>query len=227
MTSAGRRRRVDPRVVLGLILVVASVVGVLAVLRAADRTVTLYRAGSVIAAGERVDADDLAAIRVRLGGLEGRYLASGAVPAGGLVATRSIGAGELIPRSAVSARSASATTAVVIALDSPVSRAVTEGALVDVWASADVGPGERTAAPVVLASGVLVVRAEQTRGVLGEGGGARIEVRVPARRVAAVLQAQANGDTFGVLPAVVGQRLGATPTPTATPTPAPGAPGAG
>ena len=62
----------DPRFAVGLVLVVVSVLGVTLLVAAAERTRPVYAATRTLAAGETVDAKDLAIAQVRLGRAERR-----------------------------------------------------------------------------------------------------------------------------------------------------------
>src|SRR4051812_44181257 len=101
--SASRRRRftVDVRLLIGIALIALSVAGVLTIVSAADRRVTVYAAADTLAPGDRFDTGQLLARRVTLDDAQRLYLGAGEVPDDGLVATSVIRRGELIPRSAV------------------------------------------------------------------------------------------------------------------------------
>ena len=98
MSRAGSvRRSLDPRLLIGLALVVASVAGVVALLSAVDESVAVLAAGEDLSPGDRIQARDLVPVEVRLDAAARHYLLPGDLPAGGLVVTRSVGEGELVP----------------------------------------------------------------------------------------------------------------------------------
>src|SRR4051794_26505399 len=103
----------DARFFLGILLIAASVVGVWFVVSASRQTVPVFAATRTIVPGEPVADDDLRLVDVSLGQLEGAYLSAGALEAG-LVATRTVTEGELVPQSAVGPAAAAATTTVVL-----------------------------------------------------------------------------------------------------------------
>ena len=108
------RRFRDPRLVIGLLLVAGSVLGVVGVVAAVDDGVEVYAASRLLTVGERVDAADLELRRVSLGPDSSTYLRGGQLPEGGVIVSRSIGSGELVPLAAVGdVRGASSTTIVV------------------------------------------------------------------------------------------------------------------
>jgi hypothetical protein len=213
MTSASspppRRRPVlDPRLAIGVGLVIASVAGVLALVSAADRRVPVYAASSTLIPGARVDADDLLLRQVALDDAAGLYLAPGAPASGGLIATAVVREGELVPLSALGTTQGSDATTIVLQLAGRASSSVAPGAVVDVWASTpasavtdalDEGSGPMP--PVVLSSGALVTRVLQPDGIVSAADGEAVEVLVPRSRIARLLQAIADGDALAVVPA--------------------------
>lgn len=208
MTDPTPRRRfaLDLRLVLGLLLVAASVAAVTFLVGAADTRVSVYAAGEALAPGDRVDADDLVERSVALDGAEDLYLRVGALPDEGFVVAQAVAAGQLVPVSAAGSVDGQRATSLVLQLAGPVSTVVETGSLVDVWGVASLdgtGPGEQgTGTPVVLASQATVVRVlEDDTLIAGAGGAAStVEVLVPRSRVARLLQAIAHGDALAVVP---------------------------
>src|SRR5690606_37652620 len=92
---------IDPRFVIGVVLVVASIAGVLMVVASADSSATVYDARGALSVGDRVTASDLVEQSVRLGAVSDKYVGADSIPAEGLVVTRSVAAGELVPVAAV------------------------------------------------------------------------------------------------------------------------------
>jgi len=208
---ARRRLGLDPRLVIGICLVVVSVAGVLAVVSTADRRVAVYAAAETLAPGDRVDAADLRVRQVALDDAEGLYLPDGALPSAGLVATAVVRAGELVPVSALGTRDGGEATTIVLPLAGRVSASVEPGALVDVWASTgsagrdavDPATGEAAAyaPPAVLSADAVVTRVLRPEGIVSAADGEAVEVLVPRSRIARLLQAIADGDALAVVPA--------------------------
>ena len=196
------RRRIwfDPRFAIGLVLIVVSVVGVSAVVTSADRTTSVYAARAVIPAGTVVQADDLVAVRVRLGDSARRYLAVSRMPAGGLVASRAIGDGELIPTSAVGSAAHRSSTSVVVRVGEALAGSVVPGAVVDVWSTPRVETS-RYGTPTVIVSSATVVRSVQSSTLVADRDATSLELQVSKSKVASVLEAMANGDELSVVPA--------------------------
>ena len=190
--------RIDARFVLGIALVLGSVAGVWAVVSAAERTARVYAAGSPLAAGDRITADSLVVAAVRLGGAGVHYLTPEDVPAEGLVVTRAVDEGELVPASAVGAESSLRLSSVVVPLPGELPRGVESGALVDLWAAPEADDGYGP--PVVLVPGAEVVRSVESGAFLSGGGSRAVELLVPKDRVARLLQALANEDAISLVP---------------------------
>lgn len=202
---ARRRLLPDPRIVIGVALVIASALGTTALVTALTRTVTVYRAERALIAGERVTADRLTAASVRLGDAQSLYL-SGPLPAAGLVATRTVAAGEVVPRSAVGTAVQLATATVVVDLASPLADGVGAGTDVDLWSAPRLdGAQERYGPPVVLVSDAVVARIATRTGLVAAAADDAVEVQVPRDEVAALLEAQADGSRIAAV-AVGGTR---------------------
>jgi hypothetical protein len=204
-----RRRRfgVDPRLIIGVGLVVASIAGVVGVVQASDRRVTVYAASGTLAPGDSVSEGDLLARRVSLDAAAGLYLAEGDLPPGGLVATAVVRAGELVPLSALGTAEGADATTIVLQLAGRVSSSVQPGAVVDIWASSgestdpSTGLAGAAAPPAVLAPDAVVTRVLRPEGIVSAGDGEAVEVLVPRARIARLLQATADGDALAVVPA--------------------------
>src|SRR3712207_1625296 len=130
-----RRLSVDPRLLVGVVLVAASVAGVTWLVGTADRTVAVYSVRTALYPGDRIFAEDLAIARVRLGSGEARYLTVTDIPAEGAVISRPVGEGELLPAAAIGAPEGLSLAPLVIGLSGPLSEAASPGSTVDLWAA--------------------------------------------------------------------------------------------
>jgi len=200
-TAPKRRGAIDMRLVLGLVLVAASVAGVVALVGALDGRTTVYAAATSLAPGDRVARADLVERSVSLDGADALYLRADDIPDDGLVIVRPVRDGELLPRTAVGDAAGVRSTALVLRLASPVSGAVRPGSTVDVWSSPAQEDRRGYGAPVVLVPDAVVVRVLEDDRLVGSSDAGAVEVLVPRSKVARVLQAQANGDALAVVPA--------------------------
>jgi hypothetical protein len=211
-----RRRRsfwIDPRFVVGIVLVVVSVLGVDALVNAANASTNLLAARSALTPGQRVHASDLVPTSVRVGHTAGLYLRASDVPSAGVVVTRAVAAGELVPHSAIGSEAGKSLTSIVVSVDGALPASISPGSRVDLWASqsADVansgatstatddgGAGGR-AAPTVLVSSAIVVRLVDQKNLVASNGSS-VELLVPKSATASVLDAIANDAVLNVLP---------------------------
>jgi hypothetical protein len=186
--AATRRFWFDPRFAVGLALIVASIAGVVLIVGAAD-------------------SSDLVETSVRLDGAERLYLVPDDLDAHGLVVTRPVAEGELVPASAVGSPDGERQTSVVLGVQGALAASVAPGSLVDVWSARAIGSGQFEA-PAVVVPGATVVRLVEDSGLVVDDeprvlddSAASVEVLVPRDRVARVLEALANDDAVSVVPA--------------------------
>jgi flagella basal body P-ring formation protein FlgA len=198
--ASGRRFWFDPRFAIGLALIVASIVGVVFIVGAADSSVRVYAAGAPLAPGDTVEMADLVETSVRLDGAERLYLLPGDLDEEGLVVTKPVAEGELVPASAVGAVEGERQTSVVLAVEGRLAASVGAGSLVDVWSARALGSGQFEA-PAVVVPGATVVRLVEDSGIVVDDRAMSVEVLVPRDRVARVLEAVANDDAMSVVPA--------------------------
>jgi hypothetical protein len=187
----------DARFFLGILLVAASVVGVWFVVSASRQTVPVFAATHTIVPGEAVEGGDLRLVDVSLGQLEGAYLTADGLEAG-LVATRTVTEGELVPHSAVGAAAAAATTTVVLHSAVEVPASVGAGSVVEVWEAPLIERGSYDV-PRILVADATVVSVTRDDSMIG-GGAASLEVVIPRADVVAVLSAMADESALSVVP---------------------------
>ena len=198
------RKRVwfDPRLAIGIVLIAASVIGVFGIVSVADASDQVLTARAALAPGDRIDAEDLVATAVRMPGATDLYLVPNDVPAEGLIVTKAIAAGELVPASAVGSAAALRLASVVIAVNGELPGSIEPGATVDVWAarleqSNEYGP------PSVIVAGATVVRVLESEALVASGNSTTIELLVPRSRIARVLEALANQDALSLIPSAI------------------------
>jgi hypothetical protein len=196
-TPAQRVRRPgwrDPRLWIGVVLVAGSVVAGSRLLAAADDTVQVWTAASDLGAGERLSEDDLVAARVRFADEDtqsGYFAVDDELPAE-LELVQSVGAGELLPRTALGRPGDSGLVEVPIAVEpEQVPPSVAAGALVDVYVVAAPDPDAPAQDPPGPApqdgpalAGVTVVDAPALADSFGTSGRRQLVLAVPEAEVA-------------------------------------------
>ncbi|MEJ5866137.1 hypothetical protein WDV85_00110 [Pseudokineococcus sp. 5B2Z-1] len=184
----------DPRLVVGVLLVLAAVVAGARLVASADRTVPVFAAAEALTPGERVGADQLQVVRLRLdgGGGAAAYLSAARPPEGELVALRGVGAGELVPAAALGDPGVLDVRPVGVPVEGALPADLVPGALVDVWVTAvDLGSPGALLEPrrVVVAAPVSEVDAGP--GALGSAATTTVQVLVGTDELPDVLAALA------------------------------------
>lgn len=200
--SARRDRggaRLDPRLVVGVVLVAGSAVGVWALVDALDDSTEVLVAPDTLTPGTRIDATDLRVESVRLGALADGYVLPADVPDGGLVVVRTVRAGELLPAASVADHDAAGLATVVVPSRGPLAGEIAPGAVVDVWSAGELERGA-VEPPAVLVSGAQVAAVVEPEGMMAADGPS-VELLIPRDRTAAMLEALASGDAIDLVPA--------------------------
>ncbi|MFB0833392.1 SAF domain-containing protein [Arthrobacter halodurans] len=202
-TDGARRLRKpgwrDTRLVVGVLLVLASVAGVVALVAALDRTVPMYVARDDISLGERVDASRLSVVDVRLDAAARNYLSAQADLDAGAQANTLIRAGELVPLRALGVPDASLRKPVTIELERSLPQAVAVGSRVDVWAGERDRSSNSYGQPALLLPAAEVSALRPLDSGFGGTGGTVLEVLVEDAQLAALLDALANEASITVV----------------------------
>lgn len=192
----------DPRLLVGVLLVLGSIVAGALVVSAADETVPVYVAARALGPGERLAVSDLDVAQVRLGERQRRYVSAAAALPAGRVLVRPVPAGDLVPLSALG----EATQVDVRPLSVPVpadgSERIDAGVLVDVWvADRDTERGSTAyAAPRQVATAVPVAGRSTRQGALGSSTSTSLQLMLSRSLLPQVIQAVDNGARVTVVP---------------------------
>jgi hypothetical protein len=187
--AAHRSRRPgwrNPRLLLGLVLVAASVVVGARLMAAADDSVGVWAVARDLPAGATLGDDDVVRRQVRFPDeqtADGYLAASDQLPAAATL-NRAVSAGELLPRAAIAEQDGPDLVEVPISVavdDLPAT--VRQGSVVDVWVAPRVGSvsGQRPTATPVL-SDVVVVAVPRSSNTLAPESTRQVIVGVPADR---------------------------------------------
>jgi len=203
----------DPRLVVGLLLVLTSVLLGARVVAAASSTTPVWAAARTLVPGEEVTAEDLRRVDVHVDGGTGAYLAAGAALPDGAVVLREVVAGDLVPRSALGASADLTTRPVGLPVSGPVPSGLVAGALVDVWVvpptptstragwvstGPDASGASRSAAPAAqtgphqLTAGAVVAEVTTDSTAFSTGRGAVVQVELAPAELQQALQALAD-----------------------------------
>jgi len=188
----------DPRLLVGILLVLASVVGVVSLVAAADQTTEAYAASEPIAVGEKPAADKLHLVKVRLGDVEQRYFTPESGLPGGLVAVQRIGKDQLLPRESFGQLDALDRKPVAITIDEALPPQAVAGSRVDVWVAL---PDTRNgfSEPALLLPGAEIAQLTPGSTALGSQRSTVVMVLVADSQMPKLLGAQANKAKISVV----------------------------
>lgn len=208
-TGASRMRRPswrDPRLGVGILLVVASVALGSWAVSSADATVEVYQTDAVLTPGDVIDVDDLHVVQVRLDGVEDLYLVPGADLSGAVV-TRTVSAGELVPLASVGSADALELRPVQIAMPAAMQDIVTAGSRVELWvAMPDPGASTQVALlpPELLVDDVEVREVHADTSVFAGSDTVQVQVLVSSDDLPVVLAALTAEGQITVVPVLGG-----------------------
>lgn len=191
--EGGRLRRPswkDPRLLVGVLLVLLSIAGVVALVRSAETRTMVYAAREDIGVGETVGSDDLIGVEVQLGDVERRYV-SEASEAAGRVAVQRIPKGDLVPMSSLGSADRLGRRPVSVNVTDVLPTAIVAGARVDVWVGLPDGRNGY-AEPKLLVPAAEVAHVETSSSALGGQRETVVHVLVDPQQLPALLGAQAN-----------------------------------
>lgn len=194
--AQGRRTRVDPRLIIGIVLVAGSIAGVVGVVQSTAQTTTVYALGQAVAAGDTITAEQLTAVEVSAATPTKLYLTEASAES--YIATRPIGAGELVPLTALGDADTSS-AAVVVSIPGELPGGISTGTTVEIWSAA---AGERMGtydAPQVLVAQAQVIRVIEQDDFVATAQ-VDVELRIPDDEVATVMSATSNGARLQLVP---------------------------
>lgn len=181
----------DPRLLIGILLVLASVAGVVALVGSAGRTVPMYAAKDALVVGQKITPESFTIVQVQLGDAGGKYMNSQVVLGENSVAVRMVPKGELVARSSIGQTDALDRKPAPVTISEPLPKEVVVGSHVDVWVAL---PDERNGfqAPVLMLPGAEVAALNVAAGSLGSGKYMQIMVLVSDAQMPKFLGAVAN-----------------------------------
>jgi hypothetical protein len=188
----------DPRLLVGILLVLVSVAGVVFLVGSADRTTEVFAARDGIAVGEKLTLDNVVRAKVRLGDTESQYITAESGLPEGLVALQRIGENQLVPRASLGTADELDRKPVAITIEETLPAQAVAGARVDVWVGQ---PDARNgfSEPKLLLPGAEIAEVAAGSTALGSSKKTVLMVLVEDSHMPALLGAQANGAKISVV----------------------------
>ncbi|TDT82535.1 hypothetical protein DFO47_102466 [Arthrobacter sp. AG258] len=188
----------DPRLLVGVLLVLVSIAGVVFLVGSADRTTEVYAARDGIAVGERLTPENVVRAKVRLGDTEQHYITVADGLPQDVVAMQRIGKDQLVPRSSLGEVDRLDRKPVALTIDQTLPAQAVAGARVDVWvAQPDAKNG--FSEPKLLLPGAEITEVATGSTALGASKTTVLMVLVEDKQMPALLGAQANEAKISVV----------------------------
>lgn len=188
----------DPRLLIGILLVLMSIAGVIALVGSADKTTQVYTAREDIAVGQVVAVADLSIVSVRLDDVESGYVTVEGGLAEGRVALQRVAKNQLVPKESLGKADALNRKPVAISVEGELPAQAVGGARVDVWVAL---PGASRAfdEPQLLLPGAEIAQVVSGAAALGASKTTQVLVLVTDEQMPKLLGAQANKASISVV----------------------------
>jgi hypothetical protein len=192
--NSGRKRPLQ--LALSAVAIAGSVVGAWFVIESSKITEVYLVTNSDLASGTALLEGELATADLALFQIGASYLKPGELPEGSYL-TRSISAGEVIPRNSVTTQVLDDFSNIVLTPSVELSEAISPGHRVSVWASPALDY-QSFGEPTIAALDVEVVAIREPEGSFAQAGNS-VELRVPIASIQSLLRAMANGDAIALM----------------------------
>lgn len=160
----------------------------------------MYATTRAVVPGEPLASSDLTIVQATVPGQDAYLLESAPLPSDAVV-VRAVGAGELVPVSALGQGGDLDARPVAVPAGTALSSDVATGGLVDLWFVPAAQPSAETAPPPrLLAEQLVVAEVSGTGSGLGPGASRTVHVLVPTAALPDVLAALAADGTTSVVP---------------------------
>ncbi|WP_346844402.1 flagella basal body P-ring formation protein FlgA [uncultured Rothia sp.] len=196
----------DPKLLMGLLLIVISLVAVVGVINATNKTQTYYVANRDISVGDSVEPSDLKVVEVRLGEADGLYLAASEELNQSIHAKQHIQKGELISANALQEPDEQGRCQVAIVLDSTVASSFSAGDYADIWVSHQEENGTSYSAPIQVIQAAEISQINTEDSMIGSTGKTAVQILVTDTALAEVLDAINNESKINLVPTSFGQK---------------------
>jgi len=188
----------DPRLLVGVLLVLVSVAGVTFLVGSADRTTEVFAARDGIAVGERLTPENVVRAKVRLGDTEQHYITVEDGLPQDVVAVQRIAKDQLVPKASLGEVDQLDRKPVALNIAQTLPSQAVAGARVDVWVAQ---PDARNgfSEPKLILPGAEIAEVTTGSTALGSSKTTVLMVLVEDKQMPALLGAQANDAKISVV----------------------------
>jgi hypothetical protein len=195
----GRSARQPTRLVLSGVIIVSSILGAWWLIERSKATESYLITRQDMATGSAVQESNLETSALALFDIGDNYLKEGELPTGSYL-SRSISAGEAIPKSALTTQTLDDWSNIVITPSVELSSSIGPGSKVLVWASPALDY-QSFGEPGITAVDVEVVEIREPKGNFAQGQNS-VELRVPIDALQSLLRSISNGDAIALTASV-------------------------
>ncbi len=188
----------DPRFIAGIALIIVSILLTTWIIQRSRGGEEVYQLLSPVAQGQPIEISKVSVVSARTG--SNAYLPVGEIP-DGAIATRSLSAGELLPKDAVSTAAEQDRRQVVINVATKIPSSVGVGSQVEVW-SIDASTPLQTedAEPTLIAASAIILNISEPDTTMIERAQA-VEISVTETDLTKVLAATGTTGALVIVPA--------------------------
>ncbi|MDO5672194.1 MAG: hypothetical protein Q4G30_04960 [Actinomycetaceae bacterium] len=189
----------DPRVIIGVILMVLAVVLGVMTVNAFNQTENYYTAGTDLLPGTQLQAQSLRIAEIAPGMVSENYLRQGDIPQDAVV-LRTVKTGELIPVQALGTHDPGLRT-MVVDLGSELPAHVGVGDAIELWQiDKNLNPTQEGLQPISLTKDAIVAALPSAPSGFGNTTKTRTEILVPVSDIPSVLSAIGAGTSIIAVP---------------------------
>ncbi|HIY86577.1 MAG TPA: flagellar biosynthesis protein FlgA [Candidatus Yaniella excrementavium] len=195
----------DPRLIVGIILVLLSVTGVVALIQAMDSRQGYWAASVDIVPGAEVSAEDFHAVQASMSESSDQYwLAAEQLPSRFLVSS-TIRQGEMLPVQDVAEADPDGRQQVGVRVSKDMPSAVSIGTRADAWVALASADGRGYDEPTKLVSNAEVVGISDNSSAFAAAETTTVYLMLSEEALPTVLDAQANGAQISLVPTTGGK----------------------
>ncbi|GAA2030657.1 flagellar protein FlgA [Yaniella flava] len=193
----------DPRLIVGVILVVLSVAGVVALIQAADSRQGYWAASVDVVPGAQANAEDFHIVQASMSESSDQYwLADEELPPQFLVSS-TIRQGELLPKFDVAESDPDGRQQVGVRVSQDMPASVDVGSRADVWVALASTDGRGFEEPTKMINNAEVVGMDDNTSAFAAADTTTVHLMLSDEALPSVLDAQANGAQISLVPTTV------------------------
>lgn len=192
----------DPRLLVGILLVLVSVAAVVFLVRQADSRIEYWAAAEDITPGAEIKEEHLTVVSANLGDVSEGYLSADQPVPERMFAVATIRQGELLPAGGLAAQDPEQRQQVTVQVSDVVPEHLSNGDRVDLWVAFPDDTGRGFFEPELIAVSAEVVGTSETTTAFGAGVTGNVALMLGPDEVPEILGAQANDARMTIVPSL-------------------------